>query len=940
MIDFRTSRIAAIFVSLFLLASSSAQDFSDLDAPLPIDANLIVGQLDNGLKYYVRENKKPEGRVFLRLLVNAGSLQENDRQRGLAHFLEHMAFNGTRRFEKNAIVDFMERAGMRFGSHVNAYTSHNETVYMLQLPTDRPGLLSTGFEILEDWATGMTLDPMEIEKERGVILEEWRSRQGVGERLSEKQLPYIFYKSRYAERKPIGSMVVVRNAPRERFEDFYRQWYRPELMGVVVVGDIDGKDVEQRIIDVFSKLENPEDAPERTPSEVPDHEETLYSIDTDPELTIASFRMLSKRPVGPDRSARDYRQMIVERLYFGMLNRRLDERAREPNPPFIQASAGKSRIAREKESLQQSVVFLEDRYQEGLDALMGETNRAVRDGFTDGELERVKADVLRSLENAFEELDKTNSDTYASEYTRAFTVDEPIPGIEMELRMTESFLANIAIEEVNAIGNGFAQTTNRVALFSGPEKDGWNILKEPELVAAIEQAGTVELDPYDDRFLDEPLLAEMPNAGSIVSEAYDESVDTHSWELSNGARVIVKSTDFKNDEVLMESFSPGGHSLVMDDEYLSAAMATMILGESGAGVFNSLQLEKRLAGKSIGVSPYINSQYEGFSGSSSPRDLDAFFKLLYVQATQPRLDKAAYSSLESRLKAMIVNREQSPSSVFQDAIEEELYGDHPRHRPLNMELLEGIDPDLALAVYRSRFRDFSDFTFVFVGAIDLGELKELSKTYLASLPSTRRVERGEHSNDDPATGKRNVTVAFGLEEKTSVRVLFNGEAEWSAENRYLMSVVRDLLNIRMRESLREENGGTYGVGVYGALSREPTERYSSGFAFSCDPAKADLLIAAGLHEILDLQERGVRVKNLEKVQEIHLRGYERSLKENGFWLRNLASVAREGRSFEEIIEFPEQVKVFDPYQIQEAAKTYFSFENIVVAKLNPKHSEQ
>lgn len=931
-------RFASLLASLWLCCGSIAQELPDMDVPLPVDPTITTGQLDNGLKYYVRENKKPEGRVFLRLVVNAGSLQEDERQRGLAHFLEHLAFNGTKRFERHAIVDFMEKAGMRFGSHVNAYTSHNETVYMLQLPTDQPELLDTGFEILEDWATAMTLDPLEIEKERGVILEEWRSRQGVGERLSERQLPFIFYKSRYAQRKPIGSMIVVRNAPRERFEEFYQRWYRPNLMGVIVVGDIDRHDIERRIIDIFGKLENPADAPERVPSPVPDHEETLYSIDSDPELTIASFRMLTKRPVPPDQSARDYRQMIVERLYFGMLNRRLDERAREPNPPFIQASVGETRIAREKEALQRTVVFLEDRYQDGMDALMGETNRAVRDGFTENELERVKADVLRSLEGAYEERDKTDSDTYASEYTRAFTVDEPIPGIELELRMTEAFLKDISLAEVNAIGERLKQETSRVALFSGPEKVGWALPSENELIASIEQASSIQLDPYDDQFLDAPLLAEEPSPGEIVSESYDESVDTHTWELSNGAKVIVKATEYQNDEVLMDAFSPGGHSLVLDDEYLSALMSTMILGESGAGPFSSIQLEKRLAGKSISVSPYLNSLYEGFSGSSSPKDLDAFFKLLYVQATQPRLDRAAYSSLETRLKAMIVNRAQSPQSVFQDAIEEELYGNHPRHRPLNLELLEEIDPDLALAIYRSRFRDFSDFTFVFVGAIDVDELKDYAKTYLASLPSTNREEKGVYVGDDPASGERKVTVEFGLEEKTSVRVLFNGEAEWSTENRYLLSVVRDLLNIRMRETLREENGGTYGVGVYTSLIREPKERYSTGFAFSCDPANADLLIAAGLSEILDLQERGVRVKNLEKVQEIHLRSYESNLKSNGFWLRNLSSAAREDRPFQEIIEFPERAKNFDPYQIQEAAKQYFNFENILIAKLNPKHN--
>ncbi len=938
MTQFRITRIVLLTLGLAVWTIGLAQNKSwNLDDPLPVDKSIIVGQLDNGLKYYVRENKKPEGRVFLRLVVNAGSLQETPSQRGLAHFLEHMAFNGTRRFAKSEIVDFMERAGMRFGSHVNAYTSYNETVYMLQLPTDNPSLLSTGFEILEDWAVGLTLDPLEIEKERGVILEEWRSRQGVGERLSERQRPLIYFRSNYADRNPIGSMIVVGNAPRERFEEFYNDWYRPNLMGVIVVGDIDKHEIEEKIIATFSDLENPEDAPERKPTEVPDHEDTLFSIETDPELTIASFRMLVKQPVGPDRSARDYRQMIIERLYFGMLNRRLDERAREPNPPFIQANAGSSRIAREKEALQQTVVFLEDRYQEGLDALIGETNRAIRDGFTEGELERVKSDVLRSLESAYEERDKTDSDTYASEYTRAFTVDEPIPGIEMELEMTQAFVQDITLEEVNAVGHGFAQKSNRVALFSGPEKEGVELPTEPELVAVLEASQSVELEPYEDEFLDVPLLAQIPDPGEIVSREYDEKVDTHTWKLSNGVSVVLKPTEFQNDEILMNSFSPGGHSLVMDDEYLSAIMATMILGESGVGPFNSIQLEKRLAGRSINVSPYLSDQYEGFSGATSPKDLESFFKLLYLQATEPRLDLDAYRSLETRLRAMIVNREKSPQSVFQDAIEKELYGDHPRHRPLSLELMNEIDPKLALGVYKNRFKDFSDFTFVFVGSIDLEEMEGYAKTYLASLPSTGRQEKGVFRGDNPLPGKRSVNISFGLEEKTSVRVLFTGEAEWSPENRYLMSVVRDLLNIRMRESLREENGGTYGVGVYANLTREPTERYSTGFAFSCDPANADLLINAGIHEILDLQEKGFKVKNLEKVQEIHLRGYETGLKENGFWLRNLSAAAREDRPFSEILDFPEQVKEYDPEEILEAAKKYFSFDNVVVAKLNPKH---
>ncbi len=935
------SRSSSFLIAICLGVVAQSQPLElDRNAPLPIDEKVTFGQLENGLKYYIRKNQKPEGRALLRLVVNAGSLQEADDQRGLAHFVEHMAFNGTVNFQKNDMIDFLESIGMRFGSHLNAYTSFNETVYMMEVPLGDPTVLETSMQILADWANGLIFDPVQLEKERGVIEEEWRSRQGAGQRLSERQYPFIYYNSQYAKRIPIGSMVVVKRAPRQRFIDFYNDWYRPNLMAVIAIGDFDPAFIEDRIKEYFQDLENPSDAPERLPTEVPDHEETLFSVETDPELTLASAQILLKKDMDSDATASDYKRHIVERLYFSMINQRLAERARDANPPFVNAAVERTKIAREKQAFRQSVLFFENRYEDGLNALIAEVNRAARDGFSASELQRTKADVLRLLERAYDERDKTNSSAYAAEYTRAFTVDEPIPGIEMELAMTKTFLQEITLEEVNAVGEVFKEEGNRVVLFSAPDKEGLTIPSEEELTAAIDKASKIQLAAYDDMVSEDPLQAEPEKLGQIISEVYHESVDVYDWRLSNGIRVIAKKTDFQNDQILMSSFSPGGSSLVMDDEYVSAVTATMILNESGLDNKSAIDLDKELTGKAVNVSPYIGDQYEGINGATSVKDIDLFFQLIWLYAERPpEVDGTAMASMTARLNAIIENRLKNPSAVFQDEISQAMYGDHIRHRPMSKDLMSEIDPELSLAIYKNRFSDFGDFTFVFVGSIDLEQLKRLSSLYLGSLPAGGRVEKGIYHGDRPAKGQISVSVDKGLEEKTTTRVIFTGDAEWSPSNQYALGVVRDLLNIRLRESLREENSGTYGVGVFGSISREPIEAFTTGFAFASDPANTDSLISIAFSEIQDLQETGPRLENMAKVREIHLREREKSEKTNGFWRQRLTAMARQGRDFDEILEFEAMVSAFNAKDAQVAANAYFNFDNVLVAKLNPNYNE-
>lgn len=935
-------------VSLILLivvpsvALAQLPDGFDLKAPLPVDPDVRVGELENGLRYYIRKNARPENRVSLRLVVNAGSLQEEENQRGLAHFLEHLAFNGTKHFEKQELVNFLESIGMRFGQHLNASTSFDQTIYKLEVPWDDPEVMDKAFLILEDWASNIVIDPVEIDAERGVVLEEWRSRQGAGQRIMEQQWPLLYYNSRYAKRMPIGSMIVVQNAEADRFVDFYEKWYRPNLMAVIAVGDFDPDDIEEEIVTRFSRIENPADAPERVSYEVPDHEQTLYSIVSDPEITSMSASIYLKLDPKGDQTGEDYRRNLIENIYFSLLNKRLSERTLAANPPYISASVGSTGLGREKRAYAMSVGLVQGKVQEGIQLLAAEVARASRDGFSQGELDRQLADMIRGMDRAYDERENTQSSVFAAEYTRAFTVDEPIPGLELERAMHHAFLKDLDLEEVNRVGDAFRNESNRVILFTAPEVEGYELPTKDDLIAALEAGKSMDLGAYVDDVSDEPLLSEVPEAGEIVDEVYHESVGVYEWKLSNGARVIVKPTDFKKDQVLMSAYSEGGSSLVADDEFVPAMTATMLLGEAGIGPFSTIQLEKKLAGNTIRLSPAIAETAETLRGSASPQDLEDFFKLLYLQVTQPNeKDLAnAFESVKFRLSEMVANRSKSPNAVFQDAIEEAFYGDHPRHQPLDIERLEQMEAQLSLEIFKDRFQNAGDFVFVFVGAIELESFRDYVRTYVASLPTRAGpAEVARDLGDKPQSGRLSVDIKKGLEEKTTVRVFFNGETEWSPERRYALAFARALLNIRMREVLREDNGGVYGVSVFGALGKLPYGSYSTGFGFSCDPGNAETLVRLGLLQILSLQEEGPRPENVEKVRELHLREHERGIKENGFWLSNLVGIAAEGREFEDILSFPERVKAFDPKEAQEAAELFFEMRNLLVAYLRPEYAE-
>jgi len=858
------------------------------NASLPIDPGVTVGTLDNGLRYYVRANRRPENRAELRLVVNAGSILEDEDQQGLAHLLEHMAFNGTANFEKQELVRYLESIGMSFGPEVNAYTSFDETVYMLQVPTDDPEILSTAFQILEDWAHLVSLDGDEIDLERGVVLEEWRLGRGASARMLDEQLPVLFQGSRYAQRLPIGKVEVLESFPHESIRRFYRDWYRPDLMAVVAVGDFDPEEVEAAIRDRFSRLPAPQDPRPRAEYDVPGHDETLFAIASDVEATGSQVAILYKQPVEDRSTMAGYRELLVERLVSSMLNARLFEITQQEDPPFLAAGTARGRFVRTSAFVQVAALVADGGIQGGMEAILSEAERAARHGFSPSELEREKANLLRGLEQTHADRENQPSSRFADEYVGHFLQGEPAPGIEFEFRAAQALLPAVSVEDANRVARGWLDARNRVVLVSSPEKEGLAVPTEAELASVFGDVLALELAPYEDTTPEEPLLAEAPAPGPVVEERSVPEVDLTEWTLANGVRVVLKPTDFKKDEVLVRAFSPGGHSLSSLEDYMSASMADQIVVMGGVGAFSMVDLQRKLAGKAAGVSPSIGELSEGLSGGASPQDLETLFQLIHLYFTAPRKDEVAFRALQGQMGAVLANRSASPLAAFQDTLLVTMAQGHPRARPLTQETFQEIDLDRAFDFYRDRFADASDFTFVLVGALDPLEIRPLVETYLGSLPTLARQESWVDLGMAPPAGIVEKAVVKGVEPQSQTRIIFTGPFEYNRENRLGIRILTTVLETRLREVIREELSGTYGVSVGRSYALFPDPRYSISVSFGSDPDRAEELAEAVLSEIRSLQDNGPSPEDVRSAVEQERRTRETDLQENGWWVTQLS----------------------------------------------------
>jgi zinc protease len=936
------SALVFAVVAAFSAQSPAAaqQPARDPASPLPVDPAITVGTLPNGLRYYIRENREPQERAELRLVVKAGSVLEDEDQLGLAHFVEHMAFNGTEHFEKQELVDYLEGIGMRFGPDLNAYTSFDETVYMLKVPTDSAELILTAFQVLEDWAHGQVFDHEEIDKERGVVVEEWRLGRGASARIRDRQFPILFQGSRYAERLPIGVPEILESFDYEVLKRFYRDWYRPDLMAVVAVGDFEASAIEQLIHQHFAGLSGSEDPPERPTYPVPDHEETLFAIATDPEATFNSVNVYWKLPLREETTVGAYRQSIVESLYNQMLNTRLFELTQEAEPPFIGAFSGQGRFIGAKEFYTLGAGVQDNGHQLALETLLTEAQRVARHGFTDSELEREKTELLRSLEQAYAEREKTESSSYAAEYARAFLYKEPIPGIAYEYELHQEFVPGVRIEEVNRVGREWITDRNRVITADGPEKEEAGVPGEDELLAVFAAVEAAEIAAYEDATSDAPLIAHIPEPAEIVAAKEIEEIGVQRWTLANGVRVLLKPTDFKDDEIVFRAWSPGGTSLASDEAYVSAITASTLVQLGGIGEFSLVDLQKKLAGKVVRVSPSLGSLSEGLSGSASPSDVETMFQLIYLYFTEPRRDSTAFLSFKSRIQAFLANRSADPNSAFRDTLNLTLTQHHFRARPPSMDLYDEMNLDVSFDFYRDRFADASDFIFVFVGNFDPDSLKPLIQTYIGGLPSTGRQETWRDEGLRYPTGVIDKTVYKGIEPKSQTQIIFTGPFEWTRENRYAIRALGNALRIRLREVLREDMGGTYGVSAGGSGSRDPIPDYQFAIGFGTAPERLEELTGAVFQQVDSLKSFGPSQQDIDKVKEMQRRQLETDLRENGYWLGQLLAYERYGMDPRNILNYANLIDGLTTEIVQEAAVRHLNTENYVRVSLYPEEEAE
>lgn len=907
-----------------------------LDKPLPLDTAITKKTLKNGLTYYIRKNVKPEKRAELRLVINAGSVLENDDQQGLAHFVEHMSFNGSKHFKKNELINYLESIGMRFGPNLNAYTSFDEIVYKLQVPTDNDTMLKKAFQILQDWAQYLSFENEEIDKERGVIREEWRLSRGADARMRDKQLPVLFKDSRYAERLPIGQIAVIDTFKYETLKNFYCDWYRPNLMAVIAVGDFDNDKIENLIQKYFSPLFNPKKLRERVASPVPDNEQTLFSIVTDPEATGSSVELYYKLNIEPEKTELDYRRMLVETIFNNLFNGRLDELTKQAEPPFLQGYSVKGRFIRSREFYLLGAAVEENGIEKGMKALLTEAKRIQQFGFTASELKRNKTEMLRGIEQAFRERDKTRSATLASEYIRNFLIDEPLPGIEKEMELYQKYIPTIQLEEVNQLGATWMTDKNRIILVSAPEKSGVKVPMESDLLAIIDTVQCESLTAYDDKVSNEPLIAQAPIKGKIIKETKNDNLGITELTLSNNVQVILKPTTFRNDEVLFTAISPGGNSLVPDEDYICAVTSIPVIHQSGLGNFSEIELNKKLAGKIVSVNPSIGETFESLSGSASPQDIETMFQMIYLLFTAPRKDSLAYLAYRAMLKSNLENRNVDPGEVFRDSIRVALAQHHFRARPWSLELMKEMDLNKSMKIYADRFADASDFTFVFVGNFDVESIKPMLEAYLASLPALNRNESWKDVGIRPPKGIINKEVKKGIEKKGAVHFSFTGSFKWILENRFDIQSVVSYLRIKLREEIREEKGGTYGVSVDFSVSHYPNEEYEIIIEFGCDPARVEELTTYVFKAIDDLKKNGPAETYVSKLKEMYSREYEVNLKENKYWLNNLQFFTFHKEDPIAILMFPQLVGKLSAQSIQTAANLYLDTNNYVKVVLYPE----
>ncbi len=910
------------------------------DSTLPADPDLRIGALPNGFTYFIRRNTEPVNRATFYLPMKAGSVLENENELGLAHFLEHMAFNGTKNFPKNELINYLQTNGVRFGADINAYTSFDETVYQLPLPTDDPEIVKNGLQILRDWAGDILLESEEIEKERGVIIEEKRTRKGAADRMQKEYLPMLLNHSRFVDRLPIGTEEILMNFKPETIREFYKKWYRPDLQALVVVGDVNVDQMEKWIIEKFSDLKNPSDSKVRTRYSVPLSGSNQFMAVTDKEQTNTILQVLIKQEASTFKTVADFKASIYKQLFNNMMSARISELSKQENPPFLQGGSNIGNFMLNVDVATIIAVVKPGELETGFKAVFAETERVKKFGFTQSELDRTRQALLTYYESSFKEKDKTHSQVFVNKYLKLFLNDEAAPGPDYDYHFYKEHLPKVTLEEVNSLATQYYTNKNRDILILAPENQKDYLPAENAVLQWIDEVKSADLSAYDDGVSDKTLMSSIPLPGKIIKEREIKSLGIKELTFKNGVKVILKSTDFKNDEIQFSSFSPGGNSLYSNDDFQSAVNAPGIVASSGVAEFNSIELPKVIAGKMVSLLPYISERYEGINGYASPADLETSLQLVHLFFTEPRIDTGIVKGLVSNFKSSLVNRGNDPNSVFSDSASAILGNYHPRRTGPTLEKANQISATRAFEIYKDRFADASDFTFFFVGNINEDSIKPLLETYLGSLPSINRKEKAKDLGIRIPSGKIKKVIYKGTEDKAFVQLVFSGDYKYGLKQNLFMNGLEEILKIRLTERLRETEEGVYSPSASVNYSLQPVPQYNVSIGFSCSPKNVDKLIAATLDEIYQLQKNGPEAKDVNKFLSEQKLTRQTQLKTNSYWLSYLSGQYKIKGNLEDVYKYDQALRSVSPKNIQKTAKQYLNSKNFIQLILLPETSKE
>ncbi|MBQ7461839.1 MAG: insulinase family protein [Bacteroidaceae bacterium] len=932
-------KFLSLLIMMVVITAVKAQQMPQMP-PVPLDPAVKVGKLDNGLTYYIRHNEWPEKRCDFYIAQRVGSMQEEDDQRGLAHFLEHMCFNGTTHFPGDALKQYLERIGVKFGENLNAYTSFDETVYNVNnVNVEIPGAIDSCLLILHDWSHDLLLEDKEIDKERGVIEEEWRVRRSAQLRLIEKALPVLCKDSKYANRMPIGTMEVVKNFPYETLRSYYRKWYRPDLQALVIVGDVNPDEIEQKLQEMFADIAPaPADAAVREEFQVPDNEEPLVFIGTDKEFPGMMASIMFKSDPLPREMKGTMAYVMIDYLQdaiSGMLNERLNEITRQADAPFSGADImfGEYVVAKTKDALTLDISMKEGRYTEGVKAAYRELLRASRNGFTESEYQRFKDEYLSQIDAAYEARDKRTNTAFVNEYVRHFLDNDPAAGIEYLHQIMHQIVPMIPLENINQAVAELPQN-NRAILVLMPEKEGLTCPTEQELLSAMAEVDAEDIAAFTEEVSTDPLVPELKSkvkVKKITDDIYGAKLIT----LSNGMKIHVKQTDYSPGKIIFRATSWGGNSLYSDDEYINTSNVGLVR-QGGLGNFSAVNLGKKLAGKQAGASASVGARTEGIEGNCVKKDLETMLQLTYLCFTSPRRDDDAFTSQMERTRNELKNQELNPQTAFADSVISVIYNNNVRALRLKEADLDRINYDRLLEIYRERFANAGDFEFYMVGDVDVDSVAPLLAKYLGALPTKGKKENYKVIGQRMTKGERECYFTKEQDTPNSLNIfVYHAPMKETLKNDILVDMLQQAMTMLYTESVREDEGGAYGVPVSAGINDYPEEIATVQIVLPTAPEKRIAMTSIINDGIRQMMENGPSEENLGKIKEYMLRSHQENLKDNGYWMTSLISKTRYDQEFVEGYE--DCVGSITVEDIKQVAKDIFGSGNrLVVGMETPK----